>query len=76
MIQTYVQRMSQLFASETFLTPQSRLVALDSVVEAAVNAEVLPEATTTETTDKLRLFVSCLKDNSMKERYSSKICIS
>jgi len=67
----YVQRMLQLFTPETSLTPQFRLVALESVVEAAVNTEGQPE----ETTDKLSVFVSCLKDDSLKERYTSEIRI-
>jgi len=72
-MQMYVQRMFQLFAPETSLTPQFRLVALESVVEAAVNTGGQPEGTTT---DKLSVFVSCLKDDSMKERYTSEIRIS
>src|SRR5258706_3491604 len=66
-MQSYVQRMFQSFAPETSLTPQSSLVALESVIEAAVNAEDQPEKTTT---DKLNEFVSCLKNDSMVERYT------
>lgn len=51
--------------------PQSSLVALESVIEAAVNAEDEPEKTTT---DKLNEFVSCLKNDSMVERYTPHFC--
>ena len=69
----YIQRMFQFFASEASFTPQSRLVALESVIEAAVDTEGQPEKTTPE---KLSEFVSCLKNDSMKERYTSGICIA
>lgn len=68
-----MQCMFHLFASEAPFTPQSRLVALESVIEAAVDTEGQPEKTTPE---KLSEFVSCLKNDSMKQRYTSGICIA
>ena len=53
------------FAPETLFTPQSRLVALERVIDAAVNVEDQPE---NAASDKLNEFVSCLKDESMVER--------
>ena len=47
--------------------PQSRLVVLEGVIDAAVNVEDQPE---NATTDKLNEFVSCLKNESMVERYT------
>ncbi len=64
--------MLQSLAPETPFTPQSSLVALESVIEAAVNAEDQRRRTTT---DKLDEFVSCLKDGSMVERYTPHFCI-
>ena len=41
-------------------------------MEAAVNVEDQPEIATT---DKLNEFVSCLKNESMVERYTPHLCI-
>ena len=56
-----------IFASEASFTPQCRLTALECVIEAAVNVEDQPE---NATTDKLRDFVSHLKNDSMIARYT------
>ena len=66
-MQSYVQRMCQSFAPETSFTPQPSLVALEGVIDAAVNVKHQPENVTT---DKLNEFVGCLKNDSMVESYT------
>ena len=59
--------MFQSFAPETSFTPQPSLVALEGVIDAAVNVENQPE---NATTDKLNEFVGGLKNDSMIGRYA------
>ena len=71
-MQSYVPCMFQSLAPETFFTSHSSLIALESVIDAAVNVEDEPENVTT---DKLKEFVSCLRNDSMVERYTPHFCI-
>ena len=66
-MQSYVQRMFQYPRLKPLLPPSVRLIALECVIEAAVNVEDQPEYATT---DKLCDFVSHLKNDSMIARYT------